>query len=723
MGFGPHTLTWLRVLTADGQASVLVNGHQSAPFPVRNGLPQGSTLSPVLWAIQLEPLTAYLQHLVRSGALHTPTLPDSTPAPPVSHHADDTTLLVSDADRDGPVAKQAVALFCRASNAKENASKSKGMVLGTHAPITDSHAATGAVFVAPDAAEPLRHLGVPLTADMAKAARACYDGRLGLLRQRAARWRQHTLSMVGRAHVAKQVLGNTLAFHLSFVPPTPPQLVAALRAVDGYVAWSPLPEDASLVARGHVLLLPKPGVACLSRPEGGIGHVDLGSFAAALMAKTLVQLAHPGRKPWQVLHRAQLAAAAPPGTQGWGWVYGTCPIPDSLPARLQALVQAYRDTSSRRRPFVPGQHDPRAVLAEPLFYNAALVDPATGAPFVPPPDVPAAFPRTLAQLRAAAAGVAALPAFQAIMAALPPDWRALLPPDPLHDPLPALPTWRVAPDGGWVVDPAGTVYTVSPAGRVVDGAGASPLPTDAWAPACVLRCRKPKSRWTLAERQAYMAAPVWDRPSLWPVEDQLLGPWEGLQCFPPVHGHGQMSLLHYEVRNARRLFTSRQAAEELGAGSVPLRPAAWPDLPQAAGPSAAHSSRLARLEENWEAQRPQSVAAQLAHFVPSPPGWMQASGSPARQSAADQRAHQWQRRNASSPQRLAVGRPGGSQTAERRTPDTAAAAMDAAGPSTSAGAGPSGSGPEQPGPAEPPAPRSAGQAQGSDGAPRGSDQA
>ena len=53
MGFGRHTLAWLRLFLADGHASVLVNGHQSDPFPVCNGLPQGSTLSPVLWVIQL----------------------------------------------------------------------------------------------------------------------------------------------------------------------------------------------------------------------------------------------------------------------------------------------------------------------------------------------------------------------------------------------------------------------------------------------------------------------------------------------------------------------------------------------------------------------------------------------------------------------------------------------------------------------------------------------
>lgn len=211
-----------------------------------------------------------------------------------------------DADIHGPIAKEAVALFCRVSNAKENASKGKGITLGTHRPLAGDHAPTGAKFLPPDAEEPPKHLGIPLSQDAGLVARICFHGRLGRLKQLAARWRQHQLSLVGRSHIAKQILGNTLAYHLSFVQPTPPQMVAARRLVDGFVAWSTLPEDISLVSRGHAQLLPKPAVASLRREDGGIGHLDLQSYADALMAKTIAQLAHPGIRPWQVLLRALL---------------------------------------------------------------------------------------------------------------------------------------------------------------------------------------------------------------------------------------------------------------------------------------------------------------------------------------------------------------------------------------------------------------------------------
>ncbi|PNH05108.1 Transposon TX1 uncharacterized protein [Tetrabaena socialis] len=433
MGFGAGMRRWLRLLLAPATARACVNGHLSEPFPVRNGLTQGSPLSPPLWVLQLEPLTAYLHHLASSGLLRTPSLPDGSPAPPVAHHADDTKLLVSDADVDGPVAKAAVQLYCRASNGRENASKAKGVVLGTHAPVVGRHAATGAYFPGPDE-DPPKLLGVPLCADMDRAAGLCYDTRLASLEHLSRCWRQHELSMVGRVHVAKQVLANALVYHLCFVPPTAPQLQRVCRLLDNFVAWSFLPEDASLVSHGRATLRPKCWVAQLAPGDGGIGHVDLPSFAAALQAKTVALLALPGQQPWKLLTRFLLAAAAPAGTTGWGWVYSTAPLPQPggpLSDRLLAAAQAHRHCRPGRLP-PPPDVDGRALLCEPLFYNPLILD-AAQEPLVPPPGWPADGPMSLGQWRqlAATPGAGQQPdGLDVVAGALPAAWQALLA-DPL----------------------------------------------------------------------------------------------------------------------------------------------------------------------------------------------------------------------------------------------------------------------------------------------------
>lgn len=629
-GFGAHMQRWIRLLTSDGSSRVIINGHLSAPFPVRNGLEQGSTLSPVLWVLQLEPLTSYLHHLTASGQLRTPLLPNGLPAPPVSHHADDTVLTVRDVDTDGPVAKSAVQLFCRASNAKENASKGKGLTMGTHPPVVGTHEATGANFPALGD-EPPRHLGIPLTTNMTTAANLCYTSRIQRLQHIGRGWQRHGLSFVGRVHVAKQVLGNALAYHFSFVPPTPPQLAALRKCIDGFTAWSLLPEDASLVCHNRALLKPTPVVACQDRAVGGVCHLDLDSFLAALHAKPIAQIAQPGQQPWKQLLRALLTEWAPPGTQGWGWVYSTAPPRVDMPGFLSGLVASYRSTSPSRLPYPEGT-DPRALLHEPLFHNNALRDPVSGQPFMPldpaslPPGTLA--PLTMADLQAAPPEVKQHPTLQAVVDAFPVDWIRLASQGPLAGGLPGTPTWRVSPDGQWAQDPEGAPWVVLVSGRLVapgpDNLG--PPVDETWQPACVLPARKARRHWTLAERQDYDSAPPKERPIFWPLENQLLGPWAALQCYPLSHGHGSLPLIHYTVCEVRSRLTAARLVSELQLPpDQPLAPAAWrpgPDRP----------SRLQQCEAawktQWEARQPPTRSQWFRMHPVAQPSWLQPRRSP-----------------------------------------------------------------------------------------------
>ena len=625
MGFGPLMQRWIRLLTADGLARLVVNGHASDPFQVHNGLQQGSTLSPVLWVLQLEPLTAFLHDMVAAGTLHTPKMPNGAPASPVSHHADDTTLLVSDADIDGLVAKQAVSLYCRASNAKENASKAKGVVLGTHHPIIGTHPATQAHFPDPTL-EPPRHLGIPIGATHSATTDACYRARIGRMKGLAAAWWRHNLSMVGRVHVAKQVLGNALAYHFTFVKPTPPQMAALRQTVNGYVAWSRLPEDVSLVTHGRAVLLPEEYLACLDTSLGGINHVHLQAFQQALQAKTLAQLACPGTQPWKVLHRAILQHYRPPGTAGWGWVYGTAPPRGDLPQRLTELVQAFRETEPHRIPheeFV----DPRALLHEALFYNHSLIDPATGNPFTHPQPLPPEWPLTLGQLRAAPEAIQQQPIMVAIGNAAPAGWRALCQSGLIAPQWQLPPTWRLSPSCEWAADADGSIYGVHMTGRLeeVQLVADNPQPSPDWQPACIVLGRKPRLFWTPQERLAYEMAPMAEKANTWPREQQVLGTWDELQCFPSTYGHGSISLLHYTVCNTRTQVTLMAAKAQLQPHMVPVVPAAWRKTTPEPGPATGPLSKLQTMEVDWVAACRSSSSARFSQLPPELPAWLSAT--------------------------------------------------------------------------------------------------
>ncbi|PNW69679.1 hypothetical protein CHLRE_25g756247v5 [Chlamydomonas reinhardtii] len=356
LGFGPRMLRWIRLLTANGSARVCVNGMLSDAFPVLNGLPQGSTASPPLWVIQMQPLTSFLRRQVEQGALRTPLLPSGEQAPPAAHHADDTTLTARDPAVDGPVLMAAVQLFCRASNARVHPDKSKAMGLGRFAHLTGPCPHTGVPFTT----GAVTHLGVPLSWDSDAAAADLYTRRARGMAFVARLWAALSLTLVGRVHIAKQVLAAKLAYHFSFLNPSPAQLKDLTALVDHFAARSMHAEDASLVSHGNPLLLPKRETACLPYKDGGVNHVDLPAFLSALQAKTFALLAQPGRQPWKMLTRALLTHVRPDSATTWAWVYSDAPAPAGLPARLAAAVGHVRSAGVEQHPPQPATQPPAA---------------------------------------------------------------------------------------------------------------------------------------------------------------------------------------------------------------------------------------------------------------------------------------------------------------------------------------------------------------------------
>ncbi|PNH10803.1 2-iminoacetate synthase [Tetrabaena socialis] len=256
-------------------------------------------------------------------------------------------------------------------------------------------------------------------------------------------------------------------------------------------------------------------------------------------------------QPWKLLTRFLLAAAAPAGTTGWGWVYSTAPLPQPggpLSDRLLAAAQAHRHCRPGRLP-LPPDVDGRALLCEPLFYNPLILD-AAQEPLVPPPGWPADGPTSLGQWRqlAATPGAGQQPdGLDVVAGALPAAWQALLA-DPVHTPLPPWLGWRVEPGGGRARCPDGVVHSILASGRLVAAPVVGPLPGEGegWAPACVLAGRKPRRLWSLEERETYEAAAPHERAGAWPREPLFLDAWTALHCFPLSHGHGKLSVVDYE---------------------------------------------------------------------------------------------------------------------------------------------------------------------------------
>jgi hypothetical protein len=123
--------------------------------------------------------------------------------------------------------------------------------------------------------------------------------RLKAVRFRICCWSKFDLSYLGRVHVAKQVLANSLYFHASFMLPSQELLAEIVECIDRFVArghWEEAPQ-------GPLPHTPSRAVESLPWDLGGLQRADIPAQVYALQAKVAAMLLHPRRHAWKTLMR------------------------------------------------------------------------------------------------------------------------------------------------------------------------------------------------------------------------------------------------------------------------------------------------------------------------------------------------------------------------------------------------------------------------------------
>ena len=77
---------------ASTSAKVAFNGWHTQRFPVQSGVFQGSPLSPLLFVLAVQPMSAHARQLATQQGLHGLSLPNGQPSPFLHLHADDSWL-------------------------------------------------------------------------------------------------------------------------------------------------------------------------------------------------------------------------------------------------------------------------------------------------------------------------------------------------------------------------------------------------------------------------------------------------------------------------------------------------------------------------------------------------------------------------------------------------------------------------------------------------------
>ena len=527
---------WVHLLLEGTRGLVVYNGRTSKAFPISAGCAQGSPLSPLLYVITAQPLAARCRQLQREGRLSPILLPNGSAAPPLHQHADDTTIHLASADDIQTLLQEAINPFCRASGAKVNLHKSWGLTLGSHPLIVGPHAPSGISFKSPLAA--IRHLGIPLSSGNAQTAcTALYESKFKAVCARIRHWSRHDLSLLGRAHVAKQVLASTISYHATFLPPPPDILGKITRVISGYVMRGQLVDEGGSPLRGR----PPQLVMSLPPTMGGIALVDLEAHTQALMAKIVAMLLHPKRLPWKGLMAASFCKAFP--GVGLAVFVQHCVLsrlPQSLPVRHGAYLRAFRQLGVHRRTL----HDnlsKEQIELEVLIGNHSIAK-TDGYGFTSPTSLPNGL-RGMSRLRE-------VPQALLHTLKLPATWAAKLGG-------PSACTWLVCPQSQYVrfMGAGPTRYYAVQQDYRLEAVSQAPAVT-AWHPACVVDTPHP------TDPDAAIK--------------YLVGAWADIQVDPTVWGIGDNALLTYEVKNGTaRIIQWRCRSAPGWVPGAGIRPKLW----------------------------------------------------------------------------------------------------------------------------------------------------
>uniref|UniRef100_A0A3P9C5G3 Reverse transcriptase domain-containing protein n=1 Tax=Maylandia zebra TaxID=106582 RepID=A0A3P9C5G3_9CICH len=195
-GFGKNFLGWIKIIYKSPIASVLTNGLLSSPFSLSRGTAQGSPLSPLLFALAIEPLAMAIR---QNPSVLGVKIGDRQHK--ILLYADDILLTLTDPVNSLPVLIRCIKDFGLISGYKVNFDKSVIMTLcsgGDNEPL----------YVKPFHWAPsgFVYLGVKVTPNVGHLYRENINGMVQDLREMLTRWRSLPISFLGRINLIKMVI-------------------------------------------------------------------------------------------------------------------------------------------------------------------------------------------------------------------------------------------------------------------------------------------------------------------------------------------------------------------------------------------------------------------------------------------------------------------------------------------------------------------------------------
>lgn len=195
-GLSSGFVEWIKLLYASPVASVNTNGIKSSLFNLHRGTRQGCPLSPLLFALAVEPLAIWLRSenrfegITRHGQLHK-----------LSFYADDLLLYISNPASSIPIILDIFKKFGKYSGYKLNLTKSDYIPVN---PAADYLPQSSLPFR--KATNGFKYLGVHVTKSFTELFSKNFNSLLDRCKSDLTRWSSLPLSLIGRINLIKMSL-------------------------------------------------------------------------------------------------------------------------------------------------------------------------------------------------------------------------------------------------------------------------------------------------------------------------------------------------------------------------------------------------------------------------------------------------------------------------------------------------------------------------------------
>ena len=224
MGFGPDLISWIRHFYSLPESAVLINGYQSPFFSLSRGVRQGCPLSPLLYVSAIEVLACNIH---ANPCIISVSLPSSQGHALISQYTDDTSIIVTTENSIFEIFK-VYRVFERASGAKLNLSKCKGLCLG---PWNGRSSAPVNLYWSSEKVKTLGGYVGPTDLEHTN-----WDPRINALENTLNSWKQRTLSLQGRMVVINMLALSRLWYVASLIP-TPQWVISRLNTLIFSFFW------------------------------------------------------------------------------------------------------------------------------------------------------------------------------------------------------------------------------------------------------------------------------------------------------------------------------------------------------------------------------------------------------------------------------------------------------------------------------------------------------